>query len=100
MTTKKRPIFTPEQKAQAVRIVEQSGKSIAQVAREMGLGESTLNRWVNQAHQAQKTEPQASLTAQEHQELVQLRREVKRLQMERDFLKKAAAFFAKESPIS
>jgi len=100
MTTKKRPIFTPEQRAEAVRIVEQSGKPITQVAREMGIGESTLNKWVNQVQRAQKTEPQASLTSQERQELVQLRREVKRLQMERDFLKKAAAFFAKESPIN
>ncbi|MEO0804498.1 MAG: transposase [Cyanobacteria bacterium J06642_2] len=49
MSRKPRRIFTSEQKAEAVRIVEQSGKPISQVAREMGLTESALRRWYSQA---------------------------------------------------
>ncbi len=86
MTSKKRRIFTAEQKAEAVRIVEQSGKPISQIAREMGISESALHRWVNQARTDQKTDVQGSLTTQERQELVRLRRELKRAEMERDFL--------------
>jgi Transposase len=50
MTQKPRRIFTDEQRAEAVRIVHQSGKPVIQVAREMGLTESALRRWVEQAH--------------------------------------------------
>jgi len=100
MTTKKRRIFTPEQKAEAVRIVQQSGKSVTQVAREMDLTDSALRLWVKQAQVDQNTNAQGPLTTAERQELVHLRRELKRIEMERDFLKKAAAFFARENPIS
>ncbi len=47
MTSKKRCIFTAEQKSEVVRIVEQSGKPTAQIARAMGIGESILNKWVS-----------------------------------------------------
>jgi transposase len=97
MSTKSRRQFTPEQKAEAVRIVNQSGKSIGQVAREMGLTESALRKWVNQAQIDQVAAPDGPLTTEERQELAKLRRDNKRLQMERDFLKKAAAFFAAEN---
>lgn len=101
MTQKPRRIFTDEQKAEAVRIVDQSGKPIHQVAIEMGLTESALRNWVKQAQVDQAAAPDGALTTQERQELNRLRRDVKRLQMERDFLKKAAAFFAAEnSPMS
>lgn len=92
MSPKPRRQFTPEQKAEAVRIVTQSGKPISQIAKEMGLTESALRNWVKQAQIDQAAAPNGALTTEERQELAKLRREVKRLQMERDFLKKAAAF--------
>jgi transposase len=87
MTQKPRRQFTTEQKTEAVRIVEQSGKPIAQIATEMGLTESALRNWVKQAQIDQEKAPNGALTTEERQELVKLRRDVKRLQMERDFLK-------------
>ena len=97
MSRKPRRIFTAEQKAEAVRIVEQSGKPISQVAREMGLTESALRRWFNQAQTEQSPRLQGKLSSAERQELTTLRRELKRVKQERDFLKKATAFFAKET---
>lgn len=97
MTQKKRRQFTAEQKAEAVRIVHESGKPVVQVAKEMGLTESALRRWVKQAEIDANPRPDGALTSTERQELNYLRRELKRTQMERDFLKKAAAFFAKDS---
>jgi transposase len=97
MSPKPRRLFTPEQKAEAVRIVQQSGKSIAQVAKEMGLTASALRNWVRQAEIDQQPNPTGELTSSERKELSELRRELKRVQMERDFLKKVSTFFAKES---
>jgi transposase len=97
MTQKPCRKFTDEQKADAVHIVIQSGKTVHQVAKEMGLTESALRRWVKQAQVDQHPDPQGRLTSSERKELNELRRELKRVQMERDFLKKAATFFAKES---
>jgi transposase len=92
MSPKQRRIFTAEQKADAVRIVEQSEKPISQIAKEIGISESALRKWVNQAKIDQNGSPEGALTTTERQELTQLRREVKRLEQERAFLKKAAAF--------
>jgi transposase len=86
MTPRKKRTFTAEQKAEAVRIVEQSGKSVTQVAREMGLTTSALAKWVNQAKIDEEGSPEGALTSPERQELNQLRRELKRVEMERDFL--------------
>lgn len=97
MSNKPRRQFTPEQKAEAVRIVAQSGKPVSQIAKELGLSESALRNWVKQAQIDQAAAPNGALTTEERQELAKLRREVKRLQMEREFLKKAAAFFAAEN---
>jgi transposase len=97
MTQKTCRKFTAEQKADAVRIVVQSGKTVHQVAKEMGLTESALRRWVKQAQIDQYRDPQGQLTSSERKELNDLRRDLKRVRMERDFLKKAATFFAKES---
>lgn len=97
MSPKPRRVFTAEQKSDAVRIVEQSDKPISQIAPELGVSESALRKWVNQAKIDQQGSPEGSLTTAERQELMQLRRDNKRLQMERDFIKKAAAFFAKDS---
>jgi transposase len=90
-------LFTDDQKAEAVRIVNQFGKPVSQVAKEMGLTESALRNWVNQARIDRQPDPQGQLTSTERKELIALRRDLKRVQMERDFLKKAATFFAQES---
>lgn len=97
MSRKKRRRFTPEQKAQAVRIVRESGKSIRQVAEELDVPQSSLARWLQQANVDAVRDPNGPLTSEERAELTELRQELKRVRMERDFLKKAAAFFAKES---
>jgi transposase len=97
MSQKPRRKFTDEQKSEAVKIVEQSGKPISQVAREMDLTESALRKWVNQSKIDSQGGGQSQLTSEEKKELNALRRDLKRVQMERDFLKKVATFFAKES---
>ncbi|WP_346294435.1 transposase [Sphaerothrix gracilis] len=97
MSQKPRRKFTAEQKAETVRIVEESGKPISRVAKEMGLTESALRNWVKQSKIDQQGARQGPLTSEEREELNSLRRELKRVRMERDFLKKAATFFAKES---
>jgi transposase len=102
MTQKTRRIFTDEQKAEAVRIVEQSDKPIQQIAKEIGLRESALRRWIKQSKTGQQPTLQGELTNAERKELISLRRDFKRVEMERDFLKKVATFFAKDgsSPMS
>lgn len=87
--------FTDEFKAGAVRLVLDEGKSIAQAARDLDLTESSLRNWVSQAH-ADRSHGKTGLTTEERQELARLRKENRELRMERDILKKAAAFFAKE----
>jgi transposase len=93
---RERRSFTPEFKAEAVKVVQQSGKSIAMVARELDLTETALRCWVQQAEVEVGRGRDGVLTTDERTELVQLRREVRTLRMERDILKKATAFFAKE----
>ena len=97
MSRKKRRRFTPEQKAQAVRIVRESDKPIRQVAEELDVPASSLGRWLQQADVDEAKDPQGPLTSEERSELAALRQELKRVKMERDFLEKAAAFFAKEN---
>lgn len=97
MSRRERRSFTAEQKAEAVRLVQASGRSVYQVAHDLDLTETALRRWVQQAEIDAGKGPDAALTTEQLVELRELRRENKRLRMERDFLKKAAAFFAKES---
>lgn len=97
MSKKKRRAFTAEQKAEAVKIVKASGKSVGQVAQEMGLTVSALRSWVKQDEINQNPAPRGPLTTDERAELTRLRKELKRVEMERDFVKKAAAFFARET---
>jgi transposase len=85
----KRRSYTKEFKEQAVQLVLQSGRSAHQIARELGLSQTVLSDWVRQVKTGVGETPT--------EELRRLREEVARLRMERDFLKKAAAFFAKES---
>ena len=96
MAKGKRRVFTDEFKAQTVRLVRDSGKSIGVIARELDLGESVLRTWIRQAEiDAGRGRPGA-LTTDEREEFTRLRQEVRTLRMERDILKKATAFFAKE----
>jgi transposase-like protein len=96
MTKQKRRAFTPEFKADAVRLVKASDRGVGQVAKDLDLTETALREWVKRdAVDAGKGSPDV-LTTVEREELVRLRRDNKRLLMERDILK-AAAFFAKES---
>jgi len=95
MPKRKRRKFTAEQKADAVRLVREVG-SIPQVARDLDLTESALRAWVKQADIDEGHGPEGALTTEEKAEIRRLRREVRTLKMERDFLKKAAVFFAKE----
>jgi transposase len=88
--------FTDEFKAGAVRLVLDEGKAVAQVGRDLDLTESVLGRWVQRAR-ADRTNGKTGLTTAEREELGRLRRENRELRLERDILKKAAAFFAKES---
>lgn len=87
--------FSDEFKRDAVEIVRSSGKSIAEVARELGIYDSSLGNWVRQ-DQVRRGEREG-LTSDERQELAELRRENARLRMERELLKRAAAFWVKES---
>ena len=95
MPKRKRRRFTAEQKADAVRLVREVG-SIPKVAEDLDLTDSALRRWVQQAEIDEGGGTEGVLTTEEKQELVRLRRENRTLKMERDFLKKATAFFAKE----
>jgi transposase len=87
--------FTADYKAQAVELVRAGGKSAGQVARDLDLAGSALRDWVKQADDAARTGK--LVDEDERAELKRLREEVRELRMQRDFLKKAAAFFAKES---
>jgi len=88
--------FTDEFKAGAVRLVIDEGKTVAQVARDLDLTPSALSGWVHQAR-ADRSKGKTGLTTAEREELALLRKENRSLRMEREFLKKAAAFFAKEN---
>ncbi len=99
MAKRKRRVFTDEFKADAVRLCQAGGRSIGQVAKDLDLGETALRAWVARAGDQAMPErgPVQTLTAAERSELGELRKRVKRLEMEREILKKAAAFFAKEN---
>ena len=100
MEKKKRGVrrtFTAEFKAEAVRLVETSGKSITAIARDLGIEHGSLRNWSMQARVDSGRGPAGALTTDEKEELAQLRKENRVLREEREILKKAAAFFAKES---
>ena len=97
MAKRKRRVFAPDFKKEAARLCRVGNRTIAQVAKDLDLTETALREWVKQAEiDDGKGSPEA-LTSAEREELQRLRRENKRLQMEREILKKAAAFFAKEN---
>ena len=88
--------YTQEYKDEAVELVISSGRPIAEIARNLGINEGTLANWVNTARKSGKVK-EKPLDTDERARLRELEEENRRLKMERDFLKKAAAWFARES---
>ena len=87
--------FTPEYRDEAVRMVIETARPIAEVSRDLGINEGTLGNWVvkyRNEHPASE-----DLDISERARLKELEKEVRELRLEREFLKKAAAFFAKET---
>ena len=80
-----------------MRLVLQGGQSVGEVARNLDLTGTALRQWVKNAQVDAGKGPKDALTTAEREELGELRRRVKRLETEREILKKAAAFFAKEN---
>ena len=97
MERRKRRAFTNAYKAEVVELVRKSGKSIGVVAKELDLTETAVRAWLRQAEVDAGRGPAGALTTEEREELSRLRREVQTLRMEKEILKKATAFFAKES---
>ncbi len=99
MTKKqKRQRFTQEFKDDAVKLVIEQGYSANEVSRRLGVNQTSVSRWVREYRQENEPSLKGSATRSDLEvEVKQLRKENKRLQMEREILKKAAAFFAKES---
>ena len=92
-----RRVFSEEFRAGAVRLVLDEGKTAGAVARDLDLTQSALRAWVVRA-QAERTKGKSGgLTTVEREELARLRKENRQLRLERDLMKKATAFFAKES---
>ena len=95
---RKRRKFSREFKLEAVRLVKERGVSVAQAARDLDLHENVLRKWIREVN----ADPQQAFPGQgqmkpEQLEIARLRKEVAKLKAERDILKKAAAFFAKEA---
>lgn len=89
--------FSDEFKAGAVRLVLEEGKSITGVSKDLDLTPSSLGKWVEQARANGGKSKRGTLTTDEKEELARLRKDVRVLRIEREILKKAAAFFAKEN---
>ena len=87
--------YPPEFRAEAVRLTREPGHSTSEVALDLGIGKETLRRWLIQADVDAGTAE--GLTSDERTELTRLRRENRTLRAEREILKKAAAFFARET---
>jgi transposase len=97
MEKRQRRSFTPEFKAETVKLVLVEKKSIPQVARDLDLTESAVRQWVKRAEIDSGKGPAGALTTAEREELSKLRKDNRELRMERELLVKWAAFFAKES---
>ena len=94
MTKRHRRKFTDEFKAETVKLIRTSGRSIGAVARELNIGETVVRRWMQRAEASGSMD---SLSPDERTELQRLRKENRELRMEKEILAKATAFFAKES---
>jgi transposase len=95
--TEHRRKFSPQFRAEAVQMVISTGNPIAQVAWDLGIGDGTLGNWVN-AWRRENPEPDQPVSPMERARVKELEDEVARLRMENEFLKKAAAFFARMHP--
>jgi transposase len=87
--------YAPEFRQEAVRLVREGGKTISEVARDLGISAESLSHWLRQREIDEGKRP--GLTTEEREELQRLRRENRILREEREILKKAAAFFARET---
>jgi transposase len=96
MSGRKRKNYTPEYRRDAAHLVIDTGRPIATVAREIGVGEQLLGRWVA-VERSRLDDPPGALDVSERAELERLRVEVSELRMDREFLKKATAFFVSEN---
>jgi transposase len=97
--SRKRRKYTREFKVEALRLVEESGKPLTQVARELGIRAELLHSWKRQIRKGASEEvfPGNGTLSPEAEEIRRLRRRLAEAEQERDFLKKAAAYFAQES---
>ena len=93
---KKRRPFSKDFKLEAVKLVKEGGLGAGRAAKDLGICETSLRRWIKQYEVDHGEGPTGALTTAEKEELRRLRREVRTLRMEREVLKKATAFFAKE----
>lgn len=94
MAQRRRPTYASEFRAEAVKRVRNSDESVLAIARDLGVTPGTLRRWV----ELSRPPSEVPLTEHERSELKRLRKEVRDLRLEREILKKATAFFAKEQP--
>jgi transposase len=88
--------FTPEYRAETVEFVVSSGRPIAEIARNLGIVEGTLGNWVARAREKGDVN-EKPLDSSERAELERVKKELQQVKMERDFLKKAAAWFASQN---
>jgi transposase-like protein len=93
--SRERSRFTPEFKEEAVRLVIEGSRPIAQVARQLGINDGTLGNWVGKFRDDHPVS-ETPLNLSERQRLAELEREVRQLKLDNEFLGKAAAFFARE----
>jgi len=98
MPTTTRRQCTDAFKSEAVRLTRESGRPVAQVARELGISDNVLYRWRSEQQQVESQGRTRQAVRAEQDELTRLRRENETLRTERDFLRRAAACFARESP--
>ena len=97
MRKRKRRRFTPEFKREAVKLIRASDRPIAELCQEMDLTETAVRRWLKQAEVDAGGGRAGALTTDEREELHKLRKEIRELRMEKEILRKATAFFARES---
>ena len=89
--------FTPEFKSEIVELCQRGDRSVGQVAKDFDLTETAVREWVRQAERDSGSRQDGGLTTEERHELAQLRRENRRLREDVEILKRATAFFAKET---
>lgn len=96
MSKRRSTNYPPEQKASAIQLALQSDKPLAQIAKDLNIPSNTLYTWIKQAKSDGPTSEEKAKQDKLHQQLKELQKENKRLKTERDILKKAAAYFARE----